>query len=106
MLIYETVESGNASYIYDLKALGIGTKQVQNFIDKAFSNTPVQMIDAKYHLAHTELAPDIKAVTSPNYFRQNQTKRHWRVTHDQNVYWHEAVRVMMEEIHDMKPLED
>jgi hypothetical protein len=107
VLIYETAESGNASYIYDLKALGFGTKQVQNFIEKAFSNTPVQKIDAKHHLAHTGLAPDIKAVTNPNYFRQNQTQRHWRVTHDQNPHsWQEPVRVMMEEIHDMKPLED
>ncbi len=107
VLIYETVQSGNASYIYDLKALGSWTKPVQNFIDKAFSNTPVQKIDAKHHLAHTGHAPDIKAVTNPNYFRQNQTQRHWRVTHDQNPHsWHEPVRVMMEEIHDMKPLED
>jgi hypothetical protein len=107
VLIYETVESGNASYIYDLKALGSWTKPVQDFIEKAFSNTPVQKIDAKHHLAHTGLAPDIKGVTNPDYFRQNQTRRHWRVTHNQHAYnWHEPVRVMMEEIHDMKPLED
>ena len=105
VLIYETVESGNASYIYDLKALGFGTKPVQNFIDKAFSNTPVQKIDAKHHLAHTRLAPDIKGVTSPAYFHRKHTQRHWRVTHSA-FSWHEPVRVMMEEIHDMKPLED
>ena len=108
VLIYETVESGNASYIYDLKALGFGTKQVQDFIDKAFSNTPVKKIGAKHHLAHTALAPDIKAITNPAWFAEQQRQRHWRVTHDgNNVYnWHEPVRVMMEEIHDMKPLED
>jgi|GEM_PF-4468054 len=103
VLIYETQETKNSSYVFDLMSLGVPSKsdaypvrKIQAFMKNVFGEAPLPVY-AKDLLAHTTLAPDGRLE------RNFGTSRHWRFRHDQQNIWHEAVRMMMNQVHQMPP---
>jgi hypothetical protein len=104
VLIFETRETKNSSYVYDLTALNPsgGMETVAKFVHAVFSENQVasrKRIDVKEYLSNTHLAPN--GSEYGNSFRPQQ--RHWRFTHDQHHKWHDSVRQMMHQIHGLAP---
>ncbi len=109
VMIFETVETGNASYVYDLSSADFNNpknyssqKAVLGFYDLIFNtdNYRQQAISTTEGLAFTDLAPNGSGVSS--FF----TNRHWRFTHDRNYKWHDSVRNMMKQVHRLSPYKE
>jgi hypothetical protein len=110
ILIYEVKETGNASYVYNLKILQsqiehapINKKSmirdVLKFDQYSFSSK-ISLRRKKIHpkslLAHTDLADDGKLAYS------FKGASHWRFTHDQNLQWHTPVTTMMRQLYNIE----
>jgi hypothetical protein len=101
-LIFETVEQGNAAYVYDIKTLKQKTslseteKLVLKFFQYCFIENRTQPIAVSHYLSHTGLAP-----------QGNQSsfihRPHWRFIHDRYFKWHEFVSAMMMQLHGLYP---
>ena len=109
VIIFETVETGNASYVYDLSSSDFENptnysrqKAVLRFYNLIFNsnNYQQQAINATTSLAFADLAPNGSNEYS---FSSN---RHWRFTHDKNYRWHDSVRNMMKQVHNLSPYKE
>jgi hypothetical protein len=107
VLIFETRETKNSSYVYDLTALTDETQAeqtVQTFVQTVFNEKAslFKRIDIKYLLARNGLHPDL-APDGKGYYTFPLEIRHYRFTHDPEGKWRESVRQMMHQIHGLAP---
>jgi hypothetical protein len=108
IFIIETKETGNASYVYDVgyinqkhkSELKHGEKTVKYFFDEIFREDGdyIKKIPSKEYTRYEGLAPDGKNEVS------FLNSKHWRFTHDQHCQWHQAVTIMMKQVHKLDPV--
>jgi hypothetical protein len=106
IIIFETVEAPNASYVYDLNSEELrnssnyDSKQVIKLYDILFNSpSQVKSVNVKNHLAFVDLAPN--GLLEYSFY----SHRNWRFTHDKNLVWHDAVKTMMHQVHKLAPKE-